>query len=202
MKRVVFVNRFFSPDHSATSQMVSQLAFHLAASGYEVHVITSQQLYDNAQASLAAEKEIEGVHVHRVSSTQFGRTALPGRAIDYLSFYASTWKCLLAIAKPGDIVIAKTDPPLISIPTMREANRRGAKLVNWLQDVYPEIAVELGVPFLKGPIPRAISFMRDRSLKSAVANVVVGERMADRIVARGVAPERIKVIHNWCDDEA
>ena len=34
--RVVFVNRYFHPDHSATSQMVSDLAFHLASRGWEV----------------------------------------------------------------------------------------------------------------------------------------------------------------------
>jgi colanic acid biosynthesis glycosyl transferase WcaI len=42
MKRLIFLNRFFYPDHSATSQIVSDLAFHLAASGADVHVITSQ----------------------------------------------------------------------------------------------------------------------------------------------------------------
>jgi len=30
MPRLIFVNRFFDPDHSATSQIPSDLAFHLA----------------------------------------------------------------------------------------------------------------------------------------------------------------------------
>ena len=54
MKRIIFLNRFFFPDHSATSQIVSGLAFHLAASGLRVHVITSRQLYDDPQARLLA----------------------------------------------------------------------------------------------------------------------------------------------------
>ncbi len=36
--RVIFVNRFFHPDHSATSQIASDLAFELAARGMEVVV--------------------------------------------------------------------------------------------------------------------------------------------------------------------
>ena len=32
-RRIVFVNRYFFPDHSATSQLLSDLAFHLAALG-------------------------------------------------------------------------------------------------------------------------------------------------------------------------
>jgi colanic acid biosynthesis glycosyl transferase WcaI len=50
MKRVIFLNRFFFPDHSATSQLLSDLAFHLAGAGIETHVITSRQLYDEPDA--------------------------------------------------------------------------------------------------------------------------------------------------------
>ena len=59
-----------------------------------------------------------------------------------------------------------TDPPLICIIAMHAAQRRDAHLVNRLQDIYPEVAIELGVPFLKGPLAAGISHFRDRSLKN------------------------------------
>jgi ethanolamine utilization protein EutA (predicted chaperonin) len=40
---------------------------------------------------------------------------LPGRALDYLSFYQSVRRHLGAVARAGDIVVAKTDPPLLSV---------------------------------------------------------------------------------------
>jgi colanic acid biosynthesis glycosyl transferase WcaI len=201
MKRIIFLNRFFFPDHSATSQIVSGLAFHLAALGRHVHVITSRQLYDDPQARLPARETLSGVHVHRVATTQHGRSALFGRGIDYLSFYTSLWRCLLALADRGDVLVAKTDPPLLSVLAMRAAGRRGAHLVNWLQDLYPEVAVQLGIPLLGGPLSQGLSYLRDRSLHAAAANVVVGHRMAERVLARGVARDRVQVIHNWSDDE-
>jgi colanic acid biosynthesis glycosyl transferase WcaI len=201
MPRVFFLNRFFPPDHSATSQLVGDVATYLVTCGYDVHVVTSQQLYDQPQARLPAQDTLKGVHVHRVATTQFGRSNLLGRAVDYVSFYVSAWRTLRTAAQPGDILVAMTDPPLISIVTMAVANRRGAHLVNWLQDIYPEIAVELGVPFLKGPVFSLIANLRDRSLKAAAANVVVGNRMADRVTARGIAADRIHVIANWCEDD-
>lgn len=201
MMRLVFLNRYFSPDHSATSQILSDVAFHLAATGKEVHVITSQQLYDNPNARLLSEERIQGVHVHRVATTNFGRSNLVGRATDYFSFYASTWRAMRTLVGKNDILIAKTDPPLISVPAMLMARRRGAKLVNWLQDIYPEVAVQLGVPFVKGPFDKGAAYLRDLSLKSAVANVVVGQKMADRVVARGIPPDHVHVIPNWCDDD-
>ena len=51
MSKVVFVNRFFHPDHSATSQILSDLAFFLAGEGCDVGVVTSRLRYDAADAT-------------------------------------------------------------------------------------------------------------------------------------------------------
>jgi colanic acid biosynthesis glycosyl transferase WcaI len=85
MKRLIFLNRYFFPDHSATSQILSDLAFHLAKSGREVHVITSQQRYDDQKACLPAQETVAGVRIHRIRTTRFGRSGLFGRGVDYLS---------------------------------------------------------------------------------------------------------------------
>jgi colanic acid biosynthesis glycosyl transferase WcaI len=82
MPRLIFVNRFFCPDHSATSQILSDLAFHLASAGRDVHIVTSTQ-----QGGVTVSEIIGGTHVHRVPSTGFGRGTLLGRSIDYISFY-------------------------------------------------------------------------------------------------------------------
>jgi len=84
---------------------------------------------------------------------------------------------------------------------MYAASRRALRLVNWMQDLYPEVAAELGVPLTRGPLGRWLARWRDAALRAASANVVVGQRMADRVAARGIASERIHVIPNWCDDE-
>jgi glycosyltransferase involved in cell wall biosynthesis len=201
MSRIIFVNRYFYPDHSATSQILSDLAFALGESGRAVSVVTSRQRYDDPQARLPREEETRGVDIHRVPTTRFGRSALWGRGVDYLSFYCGAFRALLRLARPGDTLVAKTDPPLISLVAMRVARSRSVHLVNWLQDLYPEVAVELGVPFLKGPVISALSSLRDRSLKAAAANVVLEQRMAKRVLGRGVPADRIHVIPNWSDDE-
>ncbi len=201
MRRIVFINRFFFPDHSANSQMLSDLAFHLAASGKKVGVITSRQRYADPAARLAARETVQGVEVHRVPTTRYGRSALSGRALDYLSFYVSASKAALELVDRDDILVAKTDPPLMSVVAQQVVRRRRGRLVNWLQDVYPEVATELGVRLLRGPIGRGFKSMRDSSLRAAVANVVLGDRMAQRIVACGVPPAQIRVIPNWGDDD-
>jgi colanic acid biosynthesis glycosyl transferase WcaI len=194
--RLIFVNRFFHPDHSATAQLLTDLCLFLAEEGWEVHVVTSRSLYDDPSARLSPTEEVGGVHVHRLRTTAFGRGHVAGRAADYLSFYPAAFAPMLKLARRGDIVIAKTDPPLLSVVCALAARARGARLVNWLQDLYPEVAGELGMAVLKGPIGAPLRALRNRSLRRAAVNVAIGERMAGRL------PGAPAVIHNWTDDEA
>ena len=98
-------------------------------------------------------------------------------------------------------MVAKTDPPMLSVLAGPIARLRGAKLVNWLQDLFPEVAMAVG-PGKDGAMGQVYRFMkvlRDRSLRAADMNVVLGDRMAERVLALGVAPEKIRLISNWAD---
>ncbi len=195
--KILFLNRFFFPDTSATSQIVSDLAFHLAKEGYEVHAITS-----SVGGGEARHERINGVTIHRVANALGGPHGLLRRALAYLEYYRGARKAARELIAPGDIVVLKTDPPMLSTAVGHLARRRGAKLVLWLQDVFPEIAREYGVPAMGGPLGALIRRVRDHSLSIADRIVVIGDRMADEIVKAGVSRERIEVIHNWADGAA
>ena len=135
--KVIFLNRYFYPDYSATSQMLSDLAFFLAGAGHEVCVVTSCQRYDDAAALLPARERVDGVEVHRVRTTRFGRDNLLGRAADYATFYlAAGWR-LWRIARAGDVIVAKTDPPLISVVAWLIAQRPTAPTAQTLSATPP-----------------------------------------------------------------
>lgn len=201
MPRIIFLNRFFFPDHSATSQILSDLAFHLASQGRDVHVVTSRQRYDEPGARLPTQETIRGVTITRIATTEFGRGTLPGRAADYASCYVAMGRAAAALARPGDILVAKTDPPLLSLVGMRVARHRRAHLINWLQDLYPEVAGAVGVPLMNGIIGRGLAALRNRSLRRARANVAISTAMAERLHRLSLPPYRIAVIPNWSDDE-
>jgi glycosyltransferase involved in cell wall biosynthesis len=118
-----------------------------------------------------------------------------------LTFYLSAAWRLFRLLRRGDVVVAKTDPPLISVPVGWVAGLRGARLVNWLQDLFPEVAAALGVRLATGAAGRLLSGLRDRSLKRAAMNVVIGEGMRKRLLDLGVDSARVEVVHNWSDDE-
>src|SRR5262245_49152303 len=198
--RIIFINRFFYPDHSATSELLSDLVFSLVRKGIPAAVITSRLNYENAGDSLPSRASVEGVDVWRVWTSKRGRQRLIGRSLDYLSFYiAAGWR-LWRLARRGDIIVVKTDPPLLSVVIAPLAWLRRASLVNWLQDVFPEAAETLNVG---GDIGRVAFYilrpLRNWSLRFADVNVVVGQYMAARLQAQGIAREKIRVIPNWSD---
>lgn len=199
--KIIFINRYFAPDHSATSQMLSDVAFALAAGGSAICVITSRQRYDAPEARLVGRENLAGIDVHRVPTTHFGRNALAGRAIDYLTFYLSTAWTLFRLARRGDIVVAKTDPPMLSVVVAPIAALKGACLINWLQDIFPEVAENLGLGAgrLSKFAYEALRAVRNWSLRRASANVVLGERMAEKLQTLGIAEEKIRIIANFAD---
>jgi colanic acid biosynthesis glycosyl transferase WcaI len=81
------------------------------------------------------------------------------------------------------VIVAMTDPPLLSVVAALASNR----VVNWVQDLFPEVAEALGMRLL-----RVLRPIRNWSLRRARTNVVLGERMAARV-------PRAVVIHNWAD---
>ena len=200
--KIIFLNRFFYPDHSATSQLLADLAFHLADAGWDVSVICSRQRYDDPAAELPATEQVNSVQVYRVWTSRFGRHNLIGRGLDYLSFYLSAAWRLYCLAREGDIVVAKTDPPMISVVAAWVARLRRANLVNWLQDLFPEVATALNIKGFDGALGRTLVGLRNRSLRQAKCNVVLGELMRQRLVMEGIAEGHIRVVHNWADGDA
>ncbi|MCI0559851.1 MAG: glycosyltransferase family 4 protein [Nitrososphaera sp.] len=194
--KILFVNRFFFPDHSATSQLLSDLCFHLAEKGFDAHVVTSRQLYEDPNAEFSAEEDVRGAKVHRVWTSRFGRANLLLRAVDYLTFYLSAGCKLLFIASRGDVIVAKTDPPLISVLAWLVAKLKGATLINWLQDLYPEVAIALNVRGMNR-LNGVLRSLRNLSLRYAKWNVVLGERMAQLLEGEGIDRNKIAIIHNW-----
>lgn len=193
--KVFFFNRYYWPDRSATSQMLTDLATALAASGEQVVAVAGDREQDSAAARLPRHESDRRVEIRRLRASTLARFGLPGRALDDLAFYlAAAWFALRHVRR-GDLVVAKTDPPLLGAVLGPAARLKGAGLVNWLQDLYPEVAEQLGV-LRPSAFTALLRWLRNGSLRSARVNVAIGERMRERVAAIA-GGDRVTVIHNW-----
>jgi colanic acid biosynthesis glycosyl transferase WcaI len=55
----------------------------------------------------------------------------------YGRFAAAVWH----LASRGDRIIVKTDPPMLSVALFPVARIKKLLLVNWLKELYPELAL-------------------------------------------------------------
>src|SRR5215207_7615803 len=199
--RLVILNQFFYPDHSATSQLMTDLAESLAGQGVEVTALAGRGRYDGGGV-LPARENYNGVRVERAWSTGFGKGRAAGRLADYLSFYlGATWKLLTL--RRRDVVMVLTTPPLISLPALAVCRLRRMKMVALVQDIYPDVAVALGALGERGPATRLLDRLNRLVLRRADRIIVLGECMRERVAQKAGADAegRIDVIHNWADGE-
>src|SRR5690606_294031 len=189
---LLFVNRVYPPSHGATGEMLADVAADLAANGWRVTVVAGDcpgvgrdQVTEN------------GVRVIRVPGLRFVRGSTVRRAFAYLALYPFLFQAMVRV-RDVDVVVTKTDPPLLLFTGGLMSLFRKTPLVHWAQDVYPEIAEELGVIRRGGVLA---SFLRKAStwaLGRPGHVVAVGRCMRDLLVKnRGIAPERITIIPNW-----
>ncbi len=187
--RVIFINRFYWPDEPATAQLLTDLAETLAARGHAVLVIASQP----SGAGAARTETRHGVEVRRVRGTRWGRRSLAGRTVDFATFlFGALWRLLLT-ARRGDAVVALTDPPMIGTLAWPVARLRGARLLQWIQDIYPEVALELtGHRWL-----RLLRPLRNLVWRRSDRCVTLGDDMAAVVRGAGVNPQKISIAPNW-----
>ncbi len=189
MPQVIFINRFYWPEEPATSQLLTDLAEGLVTKGYNISVIASRPAQQNTPTS-----EIHhGVNIIRVGSSRLGRSSYAGRLIDFTGFiFAVGWQ-LLRRTRRGDTVVYMTDPPMLGALTWPILSMRGVSFIHWVQDIYPEIAVEL----TKQRWLRCLQPLRNWSWRRAIACVALGRDMANVISKTGISESNIKIIPNW-----
>ena len=200
MPKIIFVNRFFYPDQSATSQLLTDLVSKLNFdTDVDVVVVASRRVMADPDILLDKSEIINGIKVRRVYTTNFGKKTLLGRVLDFLLFYFTSFFLLLKIVGKGDVVVVKTDPPLISLTSMLAVKIKRAKQINWLQDIYPEVAGRLGIKLFNGVIGRFLVRTRNYALRKSLYNVVLGEVMSSYVESLGIERDKIRIIHNWSD---
>jgi glycosyltransferase involved in cell wall biosynthesis len=193
MPKIVFLNRYFPPDSSATGLLLADLASYLSTRGRTVHVIAGTGAGDGGAAAVAPAAGDGGASLHRIA------TVRDPAADRNESFHAAAGTILQRLLSSGDIVVAMTDPPLLCLLAAQVAHRSRARLVNWHQDIYPEAVLAAGVEVVGA---QAMGRLRDGALKAAAANVAISERIAATLVVHGAAPETLRVIANWTNDTA
>ena len=197
--RILFINQFFYPDASATSQLLTDLAVDLAAAGHEVSVLTGNALYQASPEPLRARESYKGVTIRRIYCGRFDRESGLRRAISYGRFLFGAGVRLFR-RRRLDVILVLTTPPMIAMLPALLCTWRGTPFVCWVQDVYPDIAHALGVVKKNSRAARLAQGLMGYIFASAAGIVVLGDCMRELVLQKGSAPQKLSVIHNWAAD--
>jgi len=198
--KILLLNQVFYPDVVATAQYLSELAAALAERGHEVTVVTGRRAYDQPDKLFAARETWRGVNIFRVASTRLGKRAKWHRAVDFASFIFSSCVRLLFLPR-HDVVLALTTPPLISFIGAWRAKLWRAKFCYWVMDMNPDEAIAAGWLNADSFTAKMLERMSRFSFRRASWIIALDRFMRDRIVAKGIASEKIAVLPPWSQDQ-
>lgn len=196
----------FEPDVAPTGVVMTRIVKELAARGHRLHVITSLPWY--------LHHEIEpgwGGRLRRTEEVEWGRITrlhpfptadknnLLRRAISFGGF--TTLATAVAMwGRRVDGVLAMSPPLTLGPAGWLAGVARRAPVVFNIQDVYPDVAIEVGA--IKGErVVGALKWLERFSYARADAVTVLSDDL-HRNLAEKTDPAKVRVIPNFVDTEA
>lgn len=197
--KILLLNQCFWPDVVATAQQLSMLARRLSERGHEVTVIAGRRGYDNPTVVFPKRERWHEIDISRIWSLGTDKRSRWRRALNFASFLFTLTGRLL-ITPRHDVVVALTSPPLISWVGSIFTRLKGGQLVFWSMDLNPDEAIAAGWLNENSLTAKFLARLLNSSLHRAAAIVALDRFMKERIVAKGVAPEKVEIIPPACDD--
>ena len=205
--KLLFLVPHFAPDTAPTGAVATRVVEELAARGHRIDVVTSLPWYREHRI----EPGYEGRLV-RHEDTPWGRITrvhpfpvenkrdILRRAAAFggFSFLAGAVAVRRATV---DGVLALSPPLTLGVAGWAAARTRGAPFVFNVQDVFPDVAVELGVVRNERLIAAAAALER-WCYARADAVTVLSEDLRDNVAAKTGSPEKVRVIPNFVDTQA
>jgi len=192
LSSTAFFNQFFWPDTAATGQYLADVVTELSREQEQPAVICGPAQYGAVDHSAPPRARIL-----RAVQFPFSRGYLP-RAVSYATFISTACWHALRLRRTG-VAITMTTPPLLSLTGNLMQAVHKTRHVIWEMDVYPDVAIELGVFPRDSRVSRTLSRVASWSRRRADSIIVIGEEMKVRLVRQGIPAEKIHVCENWAD---
>jgi colanic acid biosynthesis glycosyl transferase WcaI len=199
----------FAPDSAPTGVVMTAIVDGLAEQGHRLHVVTALPWYEqhavDAQwrGRLVRHEQTRWGRISRVHPFPTDKRNVRARALGFAGFtgFASI-QALLTRPRP-DVVLAMSPPLPIGLAGLVVARARRAPFVFNIQDVFPDVAIELGL-LTDRRVIKVASWAERFSYEHSDAVTVLSEDLRGNVEAklarRRKRPRtRVEVIPNFVD---
>ena len=173
---ILFLAQYFYPEVPATAQLSTDLALGLTEQGFRVTVYAGQPSYWD-EKRLPSEEKYKGIEIHRSYSRRLTREGTASRLFNGVVVAVLTFFKLIVRAGFDVSVVDSTSPFLVVVAWLMWKLRR-IPYVFWVQDVYPEIAIELEVVQPESFASRLWKWTYSYIYRDAARIVVLGSAMS------------------------
>lgn len=204
--KILLLTLYFEPDVAANAVIMTELVKELVKLGHEVTVVTSMPHYDNNRiwpeyrGKLYIQETFEGLEVRRVYLYVSQRKEnLLGRLLNYVTFNILSF--IAGIFSKGYDVVLSPSPPLTNgLAAFLISRLRGKPYVYNVQDIYPDVAIRLGV-LTNSTVIAFFKWMERFVYKKAAAVSVLSEGFRRNLLDKGVPEDKIEIIPNFVDTD-
>jgi colanic acid biosynthesis glycosyl transferase WcaI len=199
----------FRPDVAPTGEVMTRIADELVGRGHRMHVVTALPWYEQHAVEpgwdgqlVRTERTAWGA-ISRVHPFPTDKRDIPARALAFGGFTALATAVASTIRMKPDVVLAMSPPLTLGAAGWLTSRLRSVPFVFNIQDVFPDVAVELGL--LKGRrVIAAASWLERETYRRADAVTVLSDELADNVRSklRRTGDHRgdsVRVIPNFVD---
>lgn len=203
----------FAPDLAPTGEVMTQIAAGLTDRGHRLHVVTSLPWYQHHrlepgwEGRLVRHEDTEWGRITRVHPFPTDKRNIPARGLAFAGFTALGGLAGLLTRSKPDAVLAMSPPLTLGAAGWAAARVHRVPFVFNIQDVFPDVAVELGAITDPRVIAVASWLERETYLRADAVTVLsddlranVAAKIAGRRGAAGEA-RKVRVIPNFIDTD-
>ena len=206
---VVLLSLVFRPDNVSTAHVMAELARDLQGLGHHVTVFTTTPHYNSDPEAEAAQplrpvlgrllqtSEYHGIRVYHAWMPRKGRSVLL-RLLAWVWFHGVSTLAALVLARNPSVILVPSPPLTTGVSAWVLGRLRSTAFVYNVQEIYPDIAINLGA--LKNPTLIRLTYALERFVyRRARAITVIAPRMRERLIEKGVPPAKVVVVPNFVD---
>ncbi|MEH2348498.1 MAG: glycosyltransferase family 4 protein [Nostoc sp.] len=197
------ITQFFPPDYAPTGQLIEELVKQLGQQGVDIEVFTSQPGYafDSQTTALAVER-MGGIRIQRSRTAQLWPGRIRGKAVNGVLYTLRAILYMLRAWRRSNVLLVTTAPPFLPIIGYLAYLVFRLPYVCILYDLYPDIAIALGVVSKHSWLARLWRAINKQIWLNAKGIVVLSPAMKQQVLANcPQVADKISVIHSWANPE-
>jgi len=198
---VAYIHQHFSTTRGATGTRSYEMSQRLLRAGHRVTMICG--IYEAGDQSAESservtECEIDGIRVLRVAEPYANRMGFARRVLAFGRFARTATQVVCRL--DADLVFATSTPLTVGIPGMKGAQRLHVPFVFEVRDLWPELAIALGV--IRNPLLKWYTRRLEGNIYHAADRIIaLAPGITEGICRTGYPADRVAMIPNSCDLE-